>query len=463
VNFSKRFARNFWPSISLTLFFGMCASLWIAGGASRGDVSGQIVIRGVSWLVLLCIALFGPRPTIRGNGPAFSLILCAFILVALQLIPLPPSVWAVLPGRQVLMHAATAAGEAQPWRPWSIVPGATWNALQSLIVPFTVIILLAGLKPSEQAWVPKVLLCLVTLSALVGLAQFTGMIIANPLINDSPGQVSGSFANRNHFALFVSIGFLLVPVWTFPGGRRAHWRGPVAIGLILMFALVILATGSRAGILVGILALCVSLILAYNGLKRELRRAQRWVLPALLSGLVATIAIFVIISIGADRATSINRAVAVAAEGGEDMRWRALPTVLAMIQTYFPAGAGFGTFDPLFRMHEPFALLKMTYFNHAHNDLLELLIEGGLGSLLLMLAALAWWLVASIRAWRAGPSQMLPRLGSAIIMVILIASVFDYPARTPIIMAVIVIAATWLGGARRPEAASALPNDAAQL
>lgn len=459
----KRFSQHFQPSICLILLLAISASLLIAGGASRADVPGQVVIRGISWIILLIAVLFGPRRTIRGNGPAFGFMLSIFLLVALQLIPLPPSVWQALPGRQVLTYAATAAAESQPWRPWSIVPGATGNALQSLIVPFTVMILLAGLKPSEQAWVPRILLCLVTLSALVGLAQFTGIIIANPLINDSPGQVSGSLANRNHFALLVAIGFLLVPVWTFLDGRRAHWRSPVAIGLILMFALVILATGSRAGILVGILALCGSLLLAYNGVKRELRRAPRWVMPALLTGLVATIAIFVVISIGADRATSINRAVSVAAEGGEDMRWRALPTVLSMVQTYFPAGAGFGTFDPLFRMHEPFALLKMTYFNHAHDDLLEILIEGGLGSLILLLAALAWWAVASIRAWRAGPSQMLPRLGSAIIMVILIASIFDYPARTPIIMAVIVIATTWLGSVRSAKSAPALPKDAAYL
>ena len=42
------------------------------------------------------------------------------------------------------------------------------------------------------------------------------------------------------------------------------------------------------------------------------------------------------------------------------------------------------------------------------------------------------------------------------LLMVFAASVFDYPARTPIIMAVIVIAAIWLSGYARQSAASAL-------
>ncbi|MFI2901517.1 O-antigen ligase family protein, partial [Klebsiella aerogenes] len=88
-------------------------------------------------------------------------------------------------------------------------------------------------------------------------------------------------------------------------------------------------------------------------------------------------------------------------DAGADVRVHALPSVLAMIRIYFPAGSGFGGFDTIFRVHEPYALLKPTYFNHAHNDWLEILLDGGLPAALLLVVALGWWLRASIRVWRA--------------------------------------------------------------
>ena len=54
-----------------------------------------------------------------------------------------------------------------------------------------------------------------------------------------------------------------------------------------------------------------------------------------------------------------------------------------------------------------------------------------------------------MRAWRGGARQVLPRLGATMLSLVIIASVFDYPARTPMIMAMMVIAAVWLG--ERPE------------
>ena len=67
--------------------------------------------------------------------------------------------------------------------------------------------------------------------------------------------------------------------------------------------------------------------------------------------------------------------------------------------------------------------------------------------LLLLLAGLVWWLVASVRVFRdrSGSEALLGRLGSSMIGLILIASIVDYPSRTPIMMATIVIAAIWLG------------------
>ena len=450
------------PSLAFVLLLALLGVLWLAGGASRADVLGQVVVRGGAWAALAAAILFGGRPTFAGMKPVLAILLAALALALVQLAPLPPGVWAALPGREPLVEAAAASGQAQPWRPWSIVPAATLNAASSLIVPLTVLVLVAGLRSNERAWLPGVLLGFISASAVLGLVQFSGSNFNNPLINDIR-QVSGIFANRNHFALSLALGCMLAPVWAFLEGRRPHWRGPAALGLVVLFALTILASGSRAGLLLGILALGLGLALAREGMRRALRRSPRWALPALIAGIVGAIAIFVLLSVAADRAVSIERALAI--DTRQDLRTRALPTVLAMIRTYFPFGSGLGGFDPIYRIHEPFALLRLTYFNHAHNDFLELALDAGLFGILLLLAGLLWWAWASARAWRAGADarHALPKLGSAMLLLVMIASVFDYPARTPMIMAMIVVAGVWLSDRIGEHRGSALPKSGQPL
>src|SRR3546814_17873750 len=81
-----------------------------------------------------------------------------------------------------------------------------------------------------------------------------------------------------------------------------------------------------------------------------------------------------------------------------------------------------------------------TYFNHAHNDFLEIVLDGGLPALLLMLVAIGWYGMASMRAWRgSGRNSVLPQLGSAILFIVFVARAFDSPARQTMMMSWIVI------------------------
>lgn len=455
---SRPLAR-FQPSLAFMLLTAVFAALWLAGGASRGDVLGQVVVRAVAWTGLIVFILFGER-TSPLPRPVVWLTAVALALALAQLVPLPPAVWQALPGRMLLSEAAAAGGQAQPWRPWSIVPGATFNAAASLVVPIAVLAIVSGLRDNERRWLPGVVLALVVLSSLVGLMQFSGIAIGNALINDSPGEVAGTFANRNHFAVFIALGCLIAPTWAFPAGGGAGWRTPVAIGLLLLFTLTILASGSRAGIIVGMLAIAIGMMIARSGIRRTLGRHPRWVGGAVIGGVVVMIGGAVLLSVVAGRAVSIDRALTI--EGGQDMRVRGLPVVWTMIRDYFPFGSGLGGFDPVFRISEPFSVLKPTYFNHAHNDWLEILLDAGIPGALLMAAAVAWWGRASVQAWWTAPRRhdARPRLGSAMILLIMVASAFDYPARTPMIMAMVTLAAIWLA---ERDGASALPKSRQHL
>lgn len=454
-----RSRRGTLPSPAFLILCALLAAVWIAGGGSRADLIGQVVVRGATWLLAIVAIFAGVRPAPSTLRPVLLILLAALALALLQLVPLPPAMWQALPHRAMLSAAADLAGEPQPWRPLTIIPDATINAASSLATPMAVLLLLSALDEREFAWLPGVLLALVTAAMLVGLLQFSGTGFDNVLVNDTPGQVSGTFANRNHFALYLAIGCLVAPVWAFSGERRITWRAPTAMGLMLLFELTILASGSRAGMLAGGVALAIALVFTQHGIRRVFGTPPRWLFPAIGAAVVLIFATFLVISIAADRAVSIDRAATLGTE--QDMRARGLPVVLAMIRDYFPFGAGLGGFDPLFRMHEPFSLLKRTYFNHAHNDFLEIILDAGIAGLMLLVTALGWWGRASVNAWRRRPNATVvqARLGSAILLLVLGASVVDYPARTPLIMVTMVLAAAWLHGGTGP----ALPRSAQQL
>lgn len=453
----------FRPSFSLVMLFLVLSVLWAAGGASREDVFGQAVVRAASAVLLVAAILFGDQTSFARMRPVLFFLLAAAALALLQLIPLPPAIWQALPGRSFFAEAAEASGISQPWRPLSLVPGATANAAASLIVPVAMLVFMAGLSSKERVWLPGLILAFVAMAMFVGLLQFSGAAIDNPFINDIPGQVSGSFANRNHLALFLALGCLLAPVWAFLDGRRPGWRAPVALGLVLLFALTILASGSRTGLLLGGLGIVLGLVMIQRGIRQALGRYPRWVFPALIGGLGAAIAISVLVSIAAGRAVSIDRALAL--DVSQDMRARALPTVVEMVRLFFPFGSGLGGFDPVFRIHEPFGFLAPTYHVHAHNDFLEIALDAGLPGILLLAAAIAWWAWASVRAWRAGssPRYAIPKLGSAMLLLVFIASIFDFPARTPMIMAMIVVAGVWLCSPVEARGGSALPKSGEPL
>jgi O-antigen ligase len=450
------------PSLGLVLFGTMLVILLIAGGASRADAFGQVIVRTAAVLALIAMALFGRRPAFRQTAPVAFLLGAALLIVLMQLVPLPPDWWQALPGRAPFAQAAVIVGEPQPWRPLALVPGGAANAAASLIVPAAMLWLVTSLGEREFERVPGLLLVALIVCALTGLIQFAGVTFNNPFINETLDQPSGTFANRNHFALFLAFGCLIAPVWATLGKDPPRWRATAAACFTLLFVMMILANGSRAGVALGGLGTAMGLLLVQHHIRRALSRRPRWMLYAFIAG-AATIGIAIVaLSLFADRAISLNRALESAVQG--DMRERSFPTVSEMIKTYFPAGSGFGGFDPMFRMHEPFELLKPTFFNHAHNDFLEVALEGGLPGLALLAAALIWWAIASVRAWSGDArTGMLPRLGSAILLLTFMASLVDYPARTPMMMAVVIIAGVWLTRTGRMARRSALPADSPGL
>ncbi|WP_308815768.1 O-antigen ligase family protein [Sphingomonas sp. GV3] len=444
------------PSAGLAGLCALIAILVLAGGASRPDVPGQVVVRLASTIALVAAALFAPPPRVGEVRWVWILLLAAIALPLAQLVPLPPRLWQTLPGRAMLAGALPG----QPWRPLSITPGATINAATALIVPVAVLTLATGVKAREHNRMLAVILILGALSMLVGALQFAGADANNPFVNDRRGELAGIFSNRNHFALFLALNCLIAPIWAFRPRRWEGWRLSVGFGLVAAFLFVILSTGSRAGLILGVAGTGLGVAIGLRGMKRQLLALPRWLRIAAPAGAVAVIVLFGLLSIHANRAESIKRAMAVSVD--DDLRFAAFGTVTAMVKGYFPVGTGFGSFDQAFRIHEPFGLLKPTYFNRVHNDLIEVVLDGGIAGLVLLVAALGWWTYASVRVWRAARSEtvILGQLGSAIILLVTGASIVDYPARTPLIMGLVALAAYWLARGTEPVIFSIEPQGA---
>ncbi|VXD00927.1 O-antigen ligase [Sphingomonas sp. 8AM] len=380
--------------------------------------------------------------------------MAAILLPLLQLVPLPPSLWSTLPGREPFLDAARVAGMPQPWRPIAISPDATLNALLSLLVPAAMLFLAIGLETRTRAQLPLFVFLLTIFSATIAVLQLSRAFGDNPFINETVGTATGIFANVNHQALLLAIGIVAGAAWVAERQHGASWRLALAGAATIWFLLMILASGSRTGLALGVLAIVLAAIIAWRPLHGRLRNAPIWLRWALLAAAVIVSVGLAVITVTAGRAVSIDRLLALSA--GEDMRSRALPTVLDMVARYFPFGSGFGSFEALFRMHEPDALLKLTFFNHAHSDLVEIVLDGGLPAIILLVVALGWAARAGLPVWADRAGRAPARFGGAMLLLITLASLVDYPARTPMIMALIAIAAVLIAERHVPVSRDAL-------
>jgi O-antigen ligase len=165
-------------------------------------------------------------------------------------------------------------------------------------------------------------------------------------------------------------------------------------------------------------------------------------------------AALVILSIGlgiaailSGRAVAVDRFLGGLANAELDQRLRVAPTILRIIEDFFPFGSGFGTFDPVFRIYEPESNLIPRFLNHAHNDLFELAMTGGLLAILALAIFVLLVFRRSVLAFfplRNRNPDLFARLGAIMIWILLLASVVDYPLRTPFMATVFVIACGWL-------------------
>ncbi len=345
------------------------------------------------------------------------------------------------------------------WRPLSLTPDLTLNALYALLPATAGAVTALYLDSRHRIWMARAVVAIAFVSAVLGLFQVAGagseLHLYRITSDDAP---VGLLANRNHQAALLSLAVALTGALA--GLRRQDVGDPrVGLGAALALAAVLilgaLSTGSRMGLLLCALGTAGGLC-AYKAAGRRLS-PKRPLMKLVFAGVA--VAMLVCVGLAAVRGGAVERLAHSDRIG--DTRAQMIQPLMVTAKAFMPFGSGFGSFDDVYRRFEPDSLLSTIYMNEAHDEPLQLAIEGGLPALLLLAAFAAWWLWTTPRAifGRGGSerSRSLSIAWATGTVILMASSLVDYPLRTPLLGAVFAIACVELGRASRKLSEPAAP------
>jgi hypothetical protein len=425
-------------TLTLLACVALTAALLFGGGARQG--LGPDAIAELVALPLLAVALPRAIPFLKRSPSALALVIGVIALPCAQLIPLPSFLWTALPGRQSLVDIFAAAEIPLSWRPISVIPGATWRALLSLLPPVAIFLATLSLDRRARRLLALVAVAIGVISAPVAMLQVLGGLDSGLYFYDvtNVGKGVGFFANENHFAAFeYSLVPLAAAVLVNLRIRSVALTFAVFGGVVpaLLFGLSL--SGSRSALILGGVSLAATLPLL---LSSELAKLGRWRALAIPIGLGL---LLLPLALGLGMLTILERVAT--QDVAEDARWMLAANTWNALQLYFPFGAGLGTFPSVYPLHERVADLIPEYVNRAHDDLLETLLEGGLASLSLFVGFVVWLFLLTRRALvdKFYPEGGLARAGVIAMWLLLLHSLWDYPLRTIALGSVFALCAAW--------------------
>lgn len=434
------------------VFFAFLLGIALTGGGSRSDIQSLLILRPAAVLVA-AYALFAARAgDLRSVRGPLAILAALMLLSLLQLVPLPWSVWTGLPQRELVADASVLVGLGGAPRPLSLDPNRTWNTFFSLFVPLAAVLLTAIQGPERRRLIVPLLMMVGLLSAALGFLQAIGGNRLHFYDISHAGYPVGLFANKNHQSVLL-LWLIMASCWfaTTLDARRHSAKGAIggAVALILVLFPLLVLTGSRAGLLLSLPALLASAWFLFRApameviLTRAGRRAKILVGIVLTALLAPLLFVFSVLATS-DRMTALSRLFA--AEAAEDLRWQYLPIFGRMALDFAPFGSGFGSFEKVFNLYEPSEMLSSRYMNQAHNDLMQIAIEGGIPALLILAGALFWAVRTIWKVWRSSSvgATNLAVFAVGSLALWSAASLVDYPLRTPIVAMLVASLTAWL-------------------
>lgn len=399
----------------------------VLGGSAQGTwgkLALEILGVGlIAWAALRKPAESNVRPTFL-----YATLLVGLAVVAIQLIPLPASIWSALPGRDNLVSGFQLLGFPLPSLAISEAP------FTSVMTLFAFIPAVAAFVATEKLRPPPRLLAIAVLAGTVLAVLFGAIQVA-----DGPGSWAyfykitnegavGFFANQNHMAtlLLVTIPLTMALIHSAAGEKEAakagrRWMGFIVLVLVLVG---VALNGSLAAY-----ALVVPVVLASLASGQGLVRWRRFAIPIA----VLAFAGGVLLLIGSPLSNAADDSDASRSVTSRLEIWKGTARVIGQ---NFPVGSGLGTFEQAYPQQEDPLAVGREYVNHAHDDYLELVTELGFAGALLILAFLAWWGATSIAIWRSRMSTPFAKAATVVTAAVLLHSIVDFPLRTSAIAAI---------------------------
>jgi hypothetical protein len=443
------------PSFQFCGLVAVLLALFLMGGSSRFDVQSLAILNPIT--VFCCgVALltFGKE---HWNDKKFWLLGFAFLflLVAFYLVPFPEGRGAISQEGVSLAALRDKANLPNASTVLSIMPSATWQSLFSLFAPLAIFLLGMQLTRDELTMTLPVVILIGSVSGVIGVLQLAGSpegpLYLYRITNN--GSAVGLFANRNHAAVLLACIFPILAVFATgsggTGSRGSPMRRLTAMAIAMLIVPLILVTGSRAGLLAGILGMIGGVLLyrsqiSSNNLQKKDPSGSYIVAASVMLCLVFATIYF-------SRAEAIDRLFVDANTANSRADFWAYS--LNLFWKYVPFGFGPGSFVPAFQNEEPIAMLSQRYLNTAHNDWFEVALTFGVPGILLMLSGVVYYVRRSLLLWFRMDGRRsavaLGRMASVIIAILGIASMSDYPLRTPAMMGLAALVLLWFAEARR--------------
>jgi O-antigen ligase len=406
------------------------ACLLIFAPLLRGSVHPlPLMLLELGAVAVLLLRLWPPVFSGETKPPSLTWAALAllFLYPLIYLIPMPIELWAELPGRAPYAQAlGLLEAPDVRWRPLAIVPMLTESFWLALLPPLAVFLGAVALPIRSLNVLIAIVLGMAVTQALLGLMQ-VGAGSASPLCLGSPhcgGSATGTYVNRNHLAgllemiLPVGLGLLAATIGRAPRDKHyrrswrerllllSTWRVHVAVfygAASIAILLGLIFTRSRSGLMLAMLGILL------GALTFARRLGGNNVFGTI--GTVTAIGVALAVEIGL--APVLQRFAL--QDPLQDSRWTIYSSALQGIGSFFPLGSGAGTFPELYRQFQPLELGRFSV-DHAHNEYLEWLFEGGLMGAFILLLLLAlysrqWFRIRAHTQW---PTFRFAQIGAGI-------------------------------------------------
>ncbi|MBI5181964.1 MAG: O-antigen ligase family protein [Nitrospirae bacterium] len=292
-------------------------------------------------------------------------LLLIFLYPIFQLLPLPLAMIGI-PHPEIKDLVTLSPDISTSFHSISIYPFATEREMSRLTIYLMIFLTAAfGLNSREQAY--KIIKALaifgfiLSIFAIIQYAAWNGRIYWFRELTHG-GAPFGPFVNKNHFAGFIG---MIIPLPLGIALMSGNMEKKIRYGFLsVVMAIALFFSLSRGGIIsffAGILVFALVIFLKALTKKR--------LVPILM--FVLTLILY-LLYLG--MTPIIDRFAQT--DVTNEQRFIVWLGTLSAIKDYLVFGSGLGTYQHIFKLYKPEGVLA--YYDHAHNDYLELLLEVGI-------------------------------------------------------------------------------------